>query len=565
MYPQLPQMRPMAGPQPGPQGQVMNSPFPSNSTGGNIAQGITQFIKSYLGSKEAMKRTAAKNVERDINNLMLGIPVDLNKTAKEAKKAGFNWDFKDPSSLQLAEQAKASTQQQQFGQAQMLTNFQGGPARGQEVPGMVGAAGLAQNTQPPSPVTQQPQPSQAPSFWQNVKNSILGNREPIGQNSPAMMALQRMQAMGQLGAQTRMTGAQAEASKAEFMKGLWAMGQGALSGDTRATEMFVRSGVYQKLGTDEMNIMAHRMYPDDPKKADQEVARLFWFVANGGPAMQTKMAEIAQQQARYFGGDYKKSFDFLTNPNSKEKPNLPLEELSKVSETAAKIGTTFIGVPYDIAYRCAYLMHTDPKEGQRILGEISGKYPTSQDYQRKVDMRKMMHEEWRDQTSASLRQNEINNQVRFHNDNFSLGLLRAYDDNTNGLFSKAIEAYKLLGKDNTGANEAMDLAIAALNKKNNIQVQLPGMSKPVSFGVGTVTRKDVDGLLAGLFTDPTYMFQIPKQGMNEDQRKQYVGTPKVPSWVPEDLHQYYNTSFLQQLGSIGGFMLEDYLTGSPQK
>jgi len=87
------------------------------------------------------------------------------------------------------------------------------------------------------------------------------------------------------------------------------------------------------------------------------------------------------------------------------------------------------------------------------------------------------------------------------------------------------------------------------------------MKDPVSFGVGTVTRQDMDGLLAGLFTDPSYGFKIPKQGMTEDQKKQLVGTPEVPSYVPEELRQYYNSSFLQQLGQIGGFMLQDYLTG----
>jgi len=129
-----------------------------------VVEGINQFVDNFKGVRDEEKQAAKQRFLEAVQMAQLGLPIDMQKAARDARKAGLNFDYDSP-----------RQPQQPQGQPGAM------PPPGQ--PGM-GAP----------PMGQQPQgnPLQRMGRW--IQNTLVPPPTPdVPMDAPIMQALQQMQ------------------------------------------------------------------------------------------------------------------------------------------------------------------------------------------------------------------------------------------------------------------------------------------------------------------------------------------------------------------------------------
>ena len=99
--PPLPPRPQVNGPmQYAPQGNVANGPVPvpgaapfKQPLAPNLIDGINRFMQEYKAQRDAQKARYLNMGQTNLQNMMLGLPIDKMKTAKYLKKGGMDLDF----------------------------------------------------------------------------------------------------------------------------------------------------------------------------------------------------------------------------------------------------------------------------------------------------------------------------------------------------------------------------------------------------------------------------------------------------------------------------------------
>lgn len=173
-----------------------------------LVDGINNYVSNFKGVLDEDKKKAEAEFLADIDRINKGIPVDMKKTARAARKAGYNFDYESPTPKQLA----AQQQQQMMPQPQMQMPGGGMGAIPPQMGGGPPGGGL------PMPMPQQGgQGGQGgPGFLGRLGNALRAPQAPQGdvpQDAPIMGYLQGLQQQ----AQSKM---QQEQAKAEIIKTL---------------------------------------------------------------------------------------------------------------------------------------------------------------------------------------------------------------------------------------------------------------------------------------------------------------------------------------------------------
>lgn len=94
---------------------MYRQPLPAQQNG--LGHGILNFIDQFRQAQRSKKEQAKQDFYQDIQLLSQGIPVDIEKAAKKARKAGLDFDFEGPTPeiiKQQEAQQQAMAQQQQM-------------------------------------------------------------------------------------------------------------------------------------------------------------------------------------------------------------------------------------------------------------------------------------------------------------------------------------------------------------------------------------------------------------------------------------------------------------------
>lgn len=177
------------GPRPGPQGGVYGQPndLVSSKTPfmNTLVDSINSFVGGFQENKNKEKEAAMQRFQAAMQAQSMGIPIDMKRAARDARTAGLNFDFENPTPKQKSE-AEQKQQQQMMPPPMPGGGMPGGPQMG----GMPQGGG------------QMPIPQQqggGPGFFGRLGNAL---RMPpaqgdVPQDAPFMQWMQQQQQANQ--------------------------------------------------------------------------------------------------------------------------------------------------------------------------------------------------------------------------------------------------------------------------------------------------------------------------------------------------------------------------------
>lgn len=318
------------------------------SEGANLIQGINAFLEQYRKSKETDRQEAMGHANQHIQNLLLGLPVDLKKTASYMKRAGMDLDFEG-----------APTPQPERSPSTHTSDF-------------------------PQVNTPAPRANPGGGFWDRVKEGYLGQGGQINTASPGMDALRQLQSRGQQNMQIdqskanveqKSLGVQSTALDAETQK--QAIFMAAMKGNPQAIEMAQRMG-WKDLPADE-DLRIGRLAGMD----DQAIGKAVMLKKFGNTKLLEIQIDLANGMKKYFGNDLAKamkySSDVLTQGGSALQPDvMSVDDRLKVLDATTVIQKEHPTLPINIANAYALAEASGNTSGaQKLKDFISSNYPTA--------------------------------------------------------------------------------------------------------------------------------------------------------------------------------------------
>ncbi len=378
--PPLPQPPRDAGMGYAPQGNMAPGPSPNpymlpykQPLAPTLIDGINKFMENYRQQREADKQRNAGLFDKDIQNINLGIPVDLKKTAKYAKRAGLNIDFEGTAAAPAIPGGSAQGAPQQ---QQMPALPDGTPMPAQTVqPGSVptpGAAGMPY--QPPAP--------QSPIQGLLAK---MGMTNPqINPQSPGMNWLQQQAQLGQqragmqpqvLANQQKALGVQGQQLDTAAQKEL-ILGQ-ALAGNPQALEMATRLDMTKGLPADDLFRIGRKLGMTE----DQIAKQAYQLLSGYKPGEMQKMLfeEATKLAPRMPSKSPLAAFKYLTDPqNAPEKPGFTPEEEANLAQKAIELKKEHPGLSFPAAYNAVLGTVYGNSDQQTAVANYLGKFKDQQ-------------------------------------------------------------------------------------------------------------------------------------------------------------------------------------------
>lgn len=520
-----PQVPNFGGPAPfqgynAPQNQAQSAP---PNTGANIIQGISAFLEQYKKSKESERQDAMGKAQQHIQNLLLGLPVDLKKTAQAMKKAGLDIDFDSTTSF--------------TGPSAPQTHTPTGP-----VPG-----GPATTDLGPSPVqTPAAQPQQG--FWDRVKSQYLGQGGQVSDSSPGMESLRRMQQRGQQNTrldqgkanlEEKALGVQDGAIDIESQK--QALVIGALAGNPEATDRAQRMGIMQDLKGDEIFRMGHAA-----GLTDEQIGKGFMGAQFGNNKMLEMQISMADGMKKFFGNDLAKSMKYVNDVFTEGKSQLQPEAVSiddrlKMMQATVDIQKQYPTVPLNLANTYAMAEASGDKDtASKLRNLISSKFPTSGE----VDWKK-----W----SAGMDQQvkQFNQATLNFNREYELNVMNAVRGQMGNQFDQSMKILESKQATDEEKNVARSVIADAMNKLTELKVKLPG-GGTVTLGPGDLATRSQKGWFGLSWNNSRELTQAASAGSIEEALK--AGTSPPPSLGPGEVKNWREDlkkrlQFLNLLGS----------------
>jgi hypothetical protein len=407
--------------------------------GGQLVAGINEFLKQYREQRNASKNQAAQEADQDIKNMMLGLPVDIKKTAAKLKKAGVNLDFES------------------------------------DRPGVTPSV-------PPPPQGK----------MDRLKQELGFSQPPINPNSPGMEALLQISQRGQ----TRNTlmdkalglqGQQLDLSAQQMsnQSRLQSLLTGALNNDPKALELATRFGLAHSLPSDTWFQIGR-----GAGKSDEEISKQMWWMYTGGPEAKRQLIDLADKNKERFGGRMDQAMkyydDILSTGKSSIEPEMTFDEQIKVAERADKLMQLHPTMPLNIARLSAEVEVAGNKElADKTRTFIAKNYPTAgainlQQYSQDFNLQIQKFRESQQQFRLS----------------HELAVVNSVKDALGGQFNKFAEMYNSATKegDDGNRNAALKGMVDAMQKLGQIEVQLPGGQK-INLGTSNLELKRVEGWL----------------------------------------------------------------------
>lgn len=423
----------------------------------SLVQGIGEFMKQYQGARDQEKQRAAQQADQDIKNIMLGLPVDLKKTAASLKKAGVNLDFESTApQVNPAQQSVAGTMAPS-GMPSTIGDT-GVPTFSGETPG------------PPIPAQPAPPQGRMDRFLQ-----ATGFKQPtINPQSPGMAALQQLQQRGGMQQQIQM-------QQMQNQQQLQTILTSALRNDPKAVELATRFGLAQSIPGDEWMRIGRMAGMSDEQSAKQQL-----YIAMGGPAMRKELISIADKNKDQFGGKMDQSLqyynDILTDGRSSLQPSRTFDQQVKVVEQANKLLDIYPTMPLNVARTTAEVeasgntdladkMHTFiaknfPSKGRIDLNKFGMDYNLQvQKFQQAMAQFKLSHE---------------------------LAVMNSVRESLGGQFNKFADLYNSKNADEKTKNAALQGMADAMQKLGSISVTLPGGQK-MSLGTKNIGIERLEG------------------------------------------------------------------------
>ena len=239
----------------------------------NIVEGINAFMQNFKAMRDQDRARNQQLFQQDVQNMMLGLPVDMKKTARYAKRAGLNIDFENPAPS--ATQDRPAIPPQQIG----------------TLPGAGGGIPVMQPGMPGIPAAPTPPPV---SGFQHFLQGMGIAQPRFDPNSPGAQAMTALQGIGQQNLQTMQTEAQLKQKILGNQGMLAGIQAAALGGDPNALHMASRFQLANESPMDQLMWMGQQA-----GKSEAEVAKTAWYMHTGGPERAKLMWTLAQDMAKY--------------------------------------------------------------------------------------------------------------------------------------------------------------------------------------------------------------------------------------------------------------------------
>lgn len=388
--PPLPEPPRPSGPaQYAPQGNMAPGPSPNpyvlpyrQPMAPTLIDGINKFLDSWKQQRQADQQRNASLFDKDIQNINLGIPVDLKKTAKYAKRSGLNIDFEGTAANPAQPATPPSTAQGAPQQQQLSPLPDGSQMPAQTVPG--GSVPM-----PGTPATAgtpyQPGPQQ--SFMQQLLTKMGARNPQINPQSPGMNWLQQQQALGQMRAgmqpqllanQQKQVGLQGQQIDNEAQKQL-VLGQ-ALTGNPQALELATRLDMLKDLPADDLFRIGRKLGMTE----DQISKQAYQLLSGYKPFEMQKMywEEASKLAARMPSKSPNAAYNFLMDPaNAKEKPGFTAEEEAGFAQKALELKKEHPGLSFPDAYNAVLGTVYGNADQQKAVSNYLGKFQDQQQWE----------------------------------------------------------------------------------------------------------------------------------------------------------------------------------------
>lgn len=519
------------------------SPYPA-SQGANLIQGINAFLEQFQKSRERDRSQSANMAQQGLQNLMLGLPVDVKKLAGHMKKAGMELDFEST----LTPGAAPSVQSH------------GGESTGvpgSNVPQRTAMPGTPPMVQPANTHGNPQTQVQGPSFWEKVKAAYMGGGGQINPQSPGIAALQRMGQRGQMQQQLgdkQMLVQSGQLDLAQSSLGIDAKKQAvmsaALGGSQQAVDVATRSGMMKELEGDQL----FRLGDAAGLTREQTAARILGMQAQGQNLdMMKMMLGVAEKWAPHFGNDLSKATKYVQDIFTKGKSDLvpdsmTMEERIKITQSAIDMQKQHPTAPFNLTEAYAMANAKGDPTAKLISKTLSEKFPTAGD----IDWSK-----WKGDQALQLQQ--FGQLVTNQNREYDLNVLNA----VRGQLGKEFDdAMAVLSNKNSSPQEqttARTLMSEKLNQLNQLKINIPGTKQTVSFGMGTKLAPP-EGVIPSLtrFLSGGYFGNnqsvVPTGGAAEAMK----GIMKAPPGVEQRI---WDEGIKQEMKRIGALMESQVSSG----
>jgi hypothetical protein len=332
-------------------------------------------MENYKAQRQQDQQRNAGLFDKDIQNINLGIPVDLKKTAKYAKRAGLNIDFEGTAATPGGPatppgMVQGPPQQQQLSPLPDGTQMppQMAPGGSVPTPGMPGMQGTPY--QPPAPQ----------SGIQQLLTKMGMTNPQINPQSPGMGWLQQQQQLGQMRAgmqpqqlalQQKQLGIQGQQLDNEAQKEL-ITGQ-ALAGNPQAMDMGIRMGTFKDMPADDLFRIGRKLGLTE----DQISKQAYMLLSGYKPGeMQKMMFEEATKLApRMPSKSPLAAYKYLTDPaNAPEKPGFTPEEEANLAQKAIELKKEHPGLSFPAAYNAVLGTVYGNSDQQSAVSNYLGKF-----------------------------------------------------------------------------------------------------------------------------------------------------------------------------------------------
>lgn len=487
------------------------------AVGAQVVDGVNQFVQNFKAMRDADRQRNLGIFQSDIQNLMLGIPVDMKKTARAAKRAGLNIDFEGtaatPGTPAIPAQSmnvQAPPQTQQLpplpdGSGAMPSVMNQPPPAPMDIPGVSGW--------PSSPY----QPAQPQSLGQRIMNGLGWRTPAFNPNSPGAAALgqlgdegQQRQALQQLllGGQASLLPGQiqldrlkqvADAQGIGFEGAKTLMLQRALLGDERARQMLVDTGMLPKIGLDEIRQAGQQIGLPDSQIAKREM-----FVFTGGPEIQKALLETAAKPEFFnrFKGGPPAAMQYLFSgfglsgapgipapAGQIEQPGRTPEEDAQHAQKIIEFGKDHPGMPFDLANTAVDAMENGSPDLVRQLTPILNKYSSQEAYDNHFKTGNLQVEIER-----------LNQEAKWKAAELDLNARRAISDRLGTELTDYMNAAR--SATDPISRNALEQKAALLNQKlNNLEIPL-GNGQNMTLGAGELGTAYVPSPTFGQWASP---------------------------------------------------------------
>lgn len=492
--PPLPAPPTVQGPQaPGPGQGYMQPPTQAQSTpppaAANIVQGIASFMQQFGAQKEQKRQQSANQAQQNLQNLILGLPVDLKKTARLMKSAGMDLDFE---SATTQAPPAASTM------------------AGAGAPISPGGSNVPLQSNVGGPPVSQP-PTAPTDVWNRIKQMMTGG-PPIQDSSPGMAALRQLQQRGQQNVQTAglQNTVQQQTLANEGQK--QAILTSAMSGNPQAGEQAQRLGLMKDLPGDEVFRMGKTAGLSDP-----QIGLQMWRHLTGEDKMNQELMTMAKEWAPRFDGRLDTAMQYVTSVAQGQsppvQPSMTFDEKLKVTQLSNDMQKERPMLPSSIADTAAMQRLTNGTVSKGLQAAID-KFPTTGE----IDWSKWTYDK---KTDAQKFGFEVARFTQEHN----LAVVNSAREGLGAQFQEGLALSNKKDASTEEVNTGNKMMADAIAKKGKLTVTTPGGT----FALG----------IQDISTRPQYTFMHPfGGGANEitiNSPQDLVRAMKPPAYMnPEE-------------------------------